>query len=104
MTELTIPMDDYDWREAFGCTGDTDGEYNSADVRPANPTSDVSLAPFGRKDVARVFAMREGANDGPNWLCYGRLKDKRYCAFVSNDKVELLQLGMTASERQELGL
>lgn len=122
MADLTIPMDDYDWREAFACAGDSEGEHNSADVRPALPTSKVSLAHFGRVDVERVFAMREGENDERNWLCYGQLKDGRYfflsagcdytgwdcqsggCAFVSDDQSELLQFGMTADERSELGI
>lgn len=120
--QLAIPIDDYDWREAFACAGDKEGEHNSADVRPALPTSKVSLAPFGRVDVAKVFAMREGENDERDWLCYGRLKDGRYffltagcdytgwdcqsggCAFVSDNKKELLQFGMTAEQRGELGL
>lgn len=121
-TELVIPMDDYDWREAFACAGDPEGGNNSADVRPALPTSNVSLAHFGRSDVERVLAMREGENDGPNWMCYGQLRDGRYfflsagcdytgwdcqsggCAFVSDDQSELLQFGMTSDERSQLGL
>lgn len=121
-TTIKIPMDDYDWREAFGCAGDPEGEHNSADVRPAQPNSNVALTPFGRTDVETVFAIREGENDERNWLCYGRLKDGRYfflsagcdytgwdcqsggCAFVSNSQEELLQFGITASERADLAL
>ena len=119
---LQIPIDDYDWQEAFACAGDPEGQHNSADVRPALPTSEVSLAPFGRRDVAEVIAMQEGENDERDWLCVGRLSDGRYffltagcdytgwdcqsggCAFVSNDKDELLQFGMTRDQRRELGL
>src|SRR5688572_32434561 len=76
--KMEIPMDNYDWREAFACAGDPEGEHNSADVRPAQPSSTVSLAPFGRADVEQVFAIREGEHDERNWLCYGQLKDGRY--------------------------
>lgn len=118
--KLTIPMDDYDWREAFACAGDPDGKYNSADVRPAPPASSVPLTPFGRKDVASLFAIREGDHDGPNWLAYGRLKDNRYfflsagcdytgwdcqsgdCVFVSEAKDDLIRFGMDAEERAAL--
>jgi hypothetical protein len=115
-------MDDYDWQEAFACAGDPAGGNNSADVRPALPTSDVSLAPFGRSDVKEVFAMQEGENDERDWTCFGQLNDGRYfflsagcdytvwdcqsggCAFVSNDRAELLQFGMTKEQRAELGI
>lgn len=119
---LTIPMDDYDWREAFACAGDPEGEFNSADVRPAPPTSKVSLSPFGRADVAEVFALREGVHDEKDWLAYGHLKDGRYfflqagcdytgwdcqsggCVHVAETRDEIERFGMTDIEREALGL
>lgn len=113
--------EDYDWREAFGCAGDPDGEYNSADVRSAPPASKVSLAPFGRKDVAELFAIREGVHDEANWLAFGRLTDGRFfflsagcdytgwdcqsggMAFVADNKDDLIRFGMDEDERSLMG-
>lgn len=120
--KLTIPMDDYDWREVFACSGDVEGVFNSADVRPAPPTSSVSIAPFGRTDVSRVFGMVDGERDESDWLVWGRLKDRRFffiaagcdytgwdcqsggAAFVSFTRADLVKFGMSPDERQRLGI
>lgn len=122
MNELQIPADDYDWIEAFGCAGDPDGQNNSADVRPAPPNSSISLSSFGRADVSIIFAIREGEHDGPAWLCYGQLKDKRFfflsascdytgwdcqsggCAFVAETREDLERFGMDETERSNLNV
>jgi len=78
------PLDpnDYDWQHAFECCGPPeDGEYgfNSPDVRRAHPQDTAtSLAPFQRSDVELISAYSEGENDGPEWLCMGKLKDGRW--------------------------
>ncbi len=52
-TSLDV-LDSYDWREAF------------------------TYADFNIGAVAEILGMREGENDGANWLMYGRLKDGQY--------------------------
>lgn len=59
----------YDWREAF--------EY-AKEPDPCPPGSDINVSGFGLADVVEVIAKSEGENDGPNWLCFGRLRDGRY--------------------------
>lgn len=69
----------YDWSEAFAYAGG--GGYGNHNVSAALPgDTSVSVAPFGRRDVAEVLALSEGENDGANWLCVGRLKDGRWFA------------------------
>ena len=72
---MTVPvvLTSYDWREAFGCGG-VDSTSVVADVRTiiTSTIGDVP-EPFGRADVAFVAASAEGENDGPNWVCVGRL-------------------------------
>lgn len=123
MSVPTIPMDDYDWREAFGCAGDPEGEFNSADVRRANPAdSEISIAPFGRLDVEEVYAKQDGEADERDWMVLGKLKDGRYfflsagcdytgwdcqsggCAFVAGSREEIERYGMDQHERDALGI
>lgn len=63
-------IDDYDWEEAFkfayqcdpvlGYNGDKSG--------------------FTREDVATIYAVDEGENDGQNWVGVFRLKDGRFAS------------------------
>lgn len=91
-------FEDYDWSEA--CV--------SADLNP--------------DDVAEVFDMEEGENDGNSWLMLGRLKDDSFffmsawcdytgwdCQsggdlFVDDDFEYLLRYCMTNSDRRRLGI
>ena len=113
-------LNNSDWECAFECAGGQPGAYNSADIRPALPGSDVSLADFGREDVAEILAIDEGANDEADWLCFGKLVDGRYfllaagcdytgwdCqsgghALVADSKEELLQYGISDPEKIRL--
>lgn len=117
-------LDDYNWAQAFQCAGEINNESqnNDADVREAIPGSNVSLHPFCREDVKEIFAMDEGERDESNWICFGKLNDKRYfflsagcdytgwdcrsggCAIVSNSKKELVKFGICENERQRLKL
>jgi hypothetical protein len=71
-----------DWQEAFAFAGEP-GAYNSdpknvpGDAPPRDPPV-VDLSPFSRWDVEEVYSADDGENDGPNWVCYGRLQDGRY--------------------------
>ena len=81
LEKLFLPkvLQDTDLRHAFGYAGDS-GPYipGPADIRPALPNDDVSLAPFTRFDVERVVAYSEGCNDESNWLVAGKLWDGRW--------------------------
>jgi hypothetical protein len=58
--------DSYDWKEAFAFTGNVRVAYN------CKPDS------FDIADVEMILADSEGENDGPSWLCCGRLNDGRW--------------------------
>lgn len=112
-------LDDYNWEEAFGYAGE-DGTCGQPDIREALPGSNVSLAPFRREDVVKIIGLREGENDGEDWLCAGKLKDGRWfflaagcdytgwdCqasgyAAIARNKKELIQFGLTEEELQKL--
>lgn len=70
-------LDDYDWREVFG----DPGEYGSLG-KPAPEAvplgSPVDPSPFSREDVAEIHGIVLGENNGPDWICVGKLKDGRY--------------------------
>ena len=69
----------YDWRAAFTFAGGT--RYGSADVRRCiGQPADLSVEPFGRRDVALIVGQDEGENDGADWICFGRLWDGRWFA------------------------
>ena len=71
---------DYDWKEAFGYSGEA-GAYGTGSPERALPNdADTSIEPFGRIDVKRVVACVEGENEGPDWLCVGELHDGRFFA------------------------
>lgn len=69
-------IDGYDWHEAFAYAGE-DGGSGSADVARVDGAT-CSRAPFDREDVVEVVDASPGENDGPDWLCVGRLKDGRW--------------------------
>lgn len=45
---------------------------------PAAPGVTVDCAPFDREDVVELLGIVEGENEGPDWICYGRLRDGRF--------------------------
>jgi hypothetical protein len=73
-----------DWQEAFGFAGEPNacngyaetGDHKTLFAIITDPKCPTT--PFTRADVAKIFNMREGENDGANWLIWGQLKDKRY--------------------------
>lgn len=119
-------LDQYDWAEAFAYAGEkaTDesyyGMYGQADVR-THPGSGVETKSFGREDVEFIAFLSEGENDGPSWLCAGRLKDGRYFALeagcdytgwdcqaggsahVAASLAEAIELGFSDHDRSRLG-
>lgn len=66
----------YDWGEAFAYAGEPGG-CGEPELTGFNA---VAITPFARWDVAHVEAASEGENDGPSWLCVGRLYDGRWFA------------------------
>jgi len=72
-------LEGYDWKEAFGYAGEPEA-HGSGVPTEAVPGSGIATTPFSRVDVAEVLATAEGENDGPNWLCVGKLKDGRWFA------------------------
>ena len=69
-----------DWQKAFEYAGEENGYWTdgSPNIRPAIPNSSISLDIFTREDVTVIYHIEEGENDGPNWICIGKLKDGRY--------------------------
>jgi hypothetical protein len=133
------PLDpeDYDWRCAFELAGPeppkppeeweieagyTHYPHNTPHVQACDKGVEVSTAEFTRADVAAVEAYSNGENDGPDWLCLGRLKDSRWfmlragCDYtgwdcrsgglvdVAPDRETLIKYGCTNEELQRLGL
>jgi uncharacterized protein (TIGR02996 family) len=73
-----LPMlEDYDWRQAFGCAGEPGVELVGGPTRAA-PTLTTDPSPFTRAHVALVVASRDGERDEKNWVCVGRLWDGRW--------------------------
>lgn len=64
----TLTQDD-DWCNAFAF---------SAAISRSPLDAATSLDAFGLDDVSEVLAKIEGENDGPSWVCLGRLKDGRW--------------------------
>lgn len=109
-------LDNSDWCEAFGYAGEGGSWAGGAHVNPV-PGSQAGNEPFTRADVTMLLGLAEGDNDGPNWVCVGRLRDGRwFClragcdntgwscsatgdASVAGTAAELLRLGMSADER-----
>lgn len=83
MSEIPKELEGDDWQEAFAYAGEGPDErgygvYGIPCVQPALPDLDVPLTHFSRGDVAEVVQAIEGENDGPSWICYGRLRDGRW--------------------------
>lgn len=102
-----------DWDKAFEYAGEQTGQnYHSADVRPAFPSSPVSLAPFCRNDVKEIIAIDAGENDIADWICFGKLSDGRYfflsagCNYTGWDCQSggYAIVGFSAEEVQYLGI
>lgn len=111
-------LDDYSWKEAFGYAGEPGTEaHGDFRISGAVPGVDYDLSPFTREDVAEVAAMREGENDGPEWVIYGRLRDGRWfyleagcdyqasgSAVIGSSKEEVERFGLTQDARERLGV
>jgi hypothetical protein len=105
------PLDDYDWEEVF--------KY--ADPSAVPGSEGISLASFGRDDVAELYGFSNGQNDGDNWVCYGKLSDGRFfwieagCNYtgwgcqeqgfsqVARTREDVWRLGLTDEYRARLG-
>lgn len=69
----------YDWGNVFAYAGEEVlYGYGEASISAAPPTKAIDTSPFTRMHVETVFGTSAGANDGPNWLVYGKLLDGRY--------------------------
>ena len=108
----------YDWREAFGCAGSDPTSVDRDVVRVLGERG--VPRPFGRSDVAFVAAVAEGQNDGPNWVCVGKLLRGEWfvvaagcdytgwgCqqsgqATLSRDLDAIVRLGLGDDERERL--
>lgn len=81
---VNIDIKDYDWNQAFGYAGQLQsGElyscmWNSGAPIKAAPHINVSESTFTINDVVETIAVREGENDGRNWICVGKLNDGRW--------------------------
>lgn len=100
------------WLNAFG-----EGTQSPRSVL----SSKVSLEKFTAMDVVHVYAMQKGEKDGSNWICAGRLKDRRFfflsagCDYtgwdcrswgdvlLSDNLAILVGFGMTERDRDALG-
>jgi hypothetical protein len=67
---------DHNWGEAFGVAGES-GVNLGPDIRPAYPTSTVSLEPFDRTNVRKIFQAVDGERDGTDWAAVFELWDGR---------------------------
>jgi len=119
-------LQDDDWPFAFQCAGEIGGEEcpqcNSPDVRESKPGSGVILTPFGREDVAELYGISEGVNDGSDWICCGKLTDGRFfflsagcdytgwdCqsggyAAIAKTKDDLFGFGISPEEKGRMGI
>ena len=103
---------DYDWREAF--------EYGTK-VEPVEGW-EGSLDAVRLDDVEEVIAASVGENDGADWVCVVRLRDRRFAflsagcdytgwdcqaggrVWVHGDLDALVQFGCTREARERMGL
>ena len=79
-TEPSYPLEslnNYDWMCAFEYAGEVGPGYGKNSVTSVLG-SIAKTDPFTRKDVVEILYMREGENDGPDWLGLFRLRDGRY--------------------------
>lgn len=115
-------LEGYDWKEAFGYAGESGTCASGGSRVDSVPGATCSNTPFTREDVVKILAISEGENDGPDWICAGRLKDGRWfflaagcdytgwdCqaggnATVANTKKDLIRLGIGVEHRARLGL
>lgn len=114
MTKVTPDdmREDYDWREAFAY---------GAKPQPVEGY-EGPLDPVLLDDVEEVIAASAGENDGPDWVCVVRLRDRRFAflcagcdytgwdcraggsAWVHGDLDALVQFGCTSEARERMGL
>lgn len=112
-------LEDENWAQVFA--DENDGNVNK-DVDRAPPNSDVDISPMTRQDVAEIIASVDGQNDGDDWLGVFLLKDGRYLIAkgacdssgwgcqawnqltVCEHMEDVLQFGLTADEKDRLGL
>ena len=72
-------LDDWDWHQAFGYAGEGGADANSAGSTPSPVKGyDGPNSGFSRADVDHLILLREGENDGPEWLAAGQLRDGRW--------------------------
>ena len=113
-------LGDYNWEEVFG--EGTGGNCTPIVPNRQPPTAEISIETFGRADVAEIFKMVDGENDGPEWVVYGRLRDGRFfvarggCDYtgwdcqasnsgdVANTRSEIERYGLSDDERSRLGI
>lgn len=67
-----------DWEEAFKYATPHLCEAGHDHSPTATIVSSVSTQGYTRDDVINIIAIREGENDGANWLGVFYLKDGRY--------------------------
>lgn len=81
-------LEDYDWKNVFAYAGgDAQSEYGipvgaPAPISPVAGSGPVSQEGFGREDVAELFGLFEGENDGADWQIAGKLNDGR-CFYIT---------------------
>lgn len=127
---MIVTLDDYDWEQVFALAGEAETRHrdestfyaNATSISPAPPQEKISLAAFGRPDVADIVWIEDGDNDGPDWLIGGTLKDGRWffiaagcdytgwdCqsggnAYVGSSREAIERFAMGESDRERLGV
>ena len=114
-------IEDYDWLHVFAYAGEDDG-LASPNISTLTFGEKAEIKPFTREDVKKIIAQSEGENDGPSWLIYGQLKDKRWffieagcdytgwdcqaggTAIVAGNRKDLERYGLTKEARERLGV
>lgn len=111
-------LDDYNWAEVFG------ERYSLGKPTPNRHPNDkiTSNASFSREDVETIHGLVEGEHDGPSWVVYGQLTDKRYfvarggcdytgwdcqagnSADVASSLEDIIRFGLDDDERSRLGV
>lgn len=121
-TNETNWRDDYDWQAAFEYAGGTVEGYGGYGQANVTAIGECATSSFGVHDVAEVYKMDEGENDGPPWIMWGLLLDGRHfflnagcdytgwdCqaggdAWVSAEKDRLVHAAMDIEARRRFGL
>lgn len=70
-----------DWRSAFEYASGQG--YGGGTPEVAAPGLKTDTKPFDECDVAELYGLAEGENEGPEWVCYGKLKDGRYFSLAA---------------------